>query len=63
MPNSETFLGEHKGYHRTEVRWTPVGKAIHLRCNVIDLLAFERDCSWAWGSAVGMACFELHHSE
>lgn len=45
---------EREDYHRTEVRAGSAVKAIHLRCNVIDLLAFKRECSWAWGWAVGM---------
>lgn len=48
-------LREQKGYHRTEVGAESGRQGeIHLRCNVIDLLAFKRECSRVWDSAVGM---------
>lgn len=44
------------------MRRNPVGKVIHLRCNVIDLSAFERDCSLGMGFGSRHGCFELHYS-
>lgn len=36
MPNSGTSCEERKGHHSSEGEWKQAGKAIHLRCNVIE---------------------------